>query len=271
MLTLFFVTCVETGSAQTLVDSVIVQPTGKVGRVELKGGKILEYTADWLYYQPTVGKETQRIEAEEVIAVSTPRVEAHERALQYVSEHRFVEVQAEAEAALNVEKRAWVRREILGLLVQALVAQSKYESAGDVFGALIQSQPRTRFKSRVPLAWAPIVLDEGLKTRAVQWMGSDHPWTRLMGASFLLIDPVHGASARDSMETLSSNSDRQLSQLAVHDMDEQLSARAMLEAADALVSSGQKRAAVRLYQEVAGRFAHTSFAVDASASLQDVR
>ena len=200
--------------AQVTPDSVVIQPTGKVGRVELKGGSIRDFNSDWLYYQPKAGKETQRIKNSEVVSVTTSRVSAHQRAIDLIKSKRFAEAETEAEAALSSEKRAWVRREILALMIKSQVAQGKYESAGDVFLALIGSQSRNRFVSRAPLAWAPLVLDPNLKSKALVWLSSDQPWARLLGASLLLDDPVEGGSARDAMETLASNSDRRLSLLA---------------------------------------------------------
>lgn len=57
----------------------------------------------------------------------------------------------------------------------------------------------------------------------------------------------------------------------VYGEDELLSARAMLDAADALVESGQRRGAVRLYQELITRYAHTSFARDAAAAMSNLK
>lgn len=206
---------VGTASGQTNSNSdrIVLQRPNSSGQVALTG-TIQDYTSEWLYFQQSSRSETTRYPSAEVVSITTVRTADHERALVAVREKRFDEAVSAGETALSQEKRVWVRRELLALIVQAASAQGQLVTAGEYFRKLAASHDQSRFTHRVPLLWSPRPIDQTTRQQAIAWLGTDEAWARLMGASVLLDDPQETASAQATLESLKSSTHREISLLA---------------------------------------------------------
>lgn len=195
-------------------DRAILQPSGNSASRIILRGTVEDYTGKQLRIRLNNGQPPRAYPAEAVIKVETQQTREHQRGQQLFDERKIAEAATELEAALVREDRAWVRRDILALLVRCALHDGQYVRAGSRFLALIQSDRTTRHFSLIPLAWAPIELTAELRSEAETWLRSEEPVARLMGASFLVVDPQRREAAEGALNLLCSNPDRRVRELA---------------------------------------------------------
>jgi TolA-binding protein len=199
-----------TASAQ---DRVILKRPGYAGRMTITG-TIEEYTGTAISVRSSQGDTVRPYPAEEVVGFETPQTDSHDRGLALLAEGKVDEAIREFDAAIRKEPRAWVRREILALLVRCSLRRGDYPAAGTRFLTLVKSDPTTRHFRLIPLVWADEPIPAAAKSQGHAWLAGTVEVGRLMGASLLLEDPAHAIEARSTLRQLSSSTDRRIQSLA---------------------------------------------------------
>ena len=101
--------------------------------------RVLEYTGRELTLQTGVGAGIKRFPRSEVIEVTTPYLEAHQRGLDLLSQGRVKDADAAFETALDEEPRTWVRRSILASQMKCAWWTGDYTRAANRFLPIAES------------------------------------------------------------------------------------------------------------------------------------
>lgn len=183
------------------------------GRLTVSG-VIEDYTGKQITVRSPQGNAVNNYDAADILEIETPQTERHTRGLKLLAEQQFEPALRELEVALKDEKRLWVRREILALLIKGALRLGNYASAGMRFVTLYDSDPATRHFPLIPLIWGPHPINEPLRTEAQGWLVRESDLARLMGASVLLFDARYGEPSRAAIKELSSSPDTRVRMLA---------------------------------------------------------
>jgi len=184
------------------------------GRITVTG-VVEDYTGRQITIRSPQGNSVNNYDAAEILEIETPQTERHARGLKLLAEQQFEPALRELEVALKDEKRLWVRREILALLVKGALRVGDYAAAGMRFVALHDSDPTTRHFKLIPLIWGPQPVSELLRTDAQTWLYRESDASRLLGASVLLFDAKSAEAARGEIKELSSSPDTRVRMLAL--------------------------------------------------------
>jgi tetratricopeptide (TPR) repeat protein len=193
-------------------DQIVLKRGRFAGRTTIVG-TIDEYTGREIRIRGSQDDTIRAYPAAEVVAVVTPQTEPHDRGLALLHENRVEEAIGAFEAALGKESRAWVRREILSLLVRCALRRGDYPTAGTRFLALLESDPSTGHFRMIPLAWSSEPISAAARNEAKAWLTGKVEAGRLIGASLLLDDP-ESAAARLALRGLATSADRRIQSLA---------------------------------------------------------
>lgn len=175
-------------------------------------GEVIDFTREALRYRSTQGKET-KIPAARIIRVEPSLIESHASADEQFQAGNFKDAQVAYRTAFRAEKRNWLRREILSQIVKSYINLSDWRAAAQAFLLLYQDDPSTRHFDAIPLVWRPFQPDAATATEARQWLKSELPPARLIGASWLL-STADRPTAIQTLEVLTRNDDRRVAQLA---------------------------------------------------------
>ena len=186
---------------------------GAPGQTKL-GGRIVDYTGEKLRLELPDGRE-QSFPAERILRIQTQHVPQHAEADALFAEEHFAPALALYRQAVRSEARAWVRREIIAQMVRCCGALGEWEEAGNLFLALLASDPSTPHFACIPLAWAPSQPSLLLEQAARDWLGrEDTPAAVLLGASHLMSTAGRPAVLA-RLNRLAASPDRRIGQLAV--------------------------------------------------------
>ncbi|MFN0056321.1 MAG: tetratricopeptide repeat protein [Planctomycetales bacterium] len=194
-------------------DRVVLRRGGFSGRITASG-TIEDYTGTEITLRAVPGDAVRRYPSAEVVAIETQQTEPHERGLALLGEQRIEEALREFELALKKEPRAWMRREILALLVQNSSRRGDMAAAGSRFLALLKSDPTTRHFRLIPLTWDGAALAAGVRGEAKTWLSGKVEAARLMGASWLLEDAESSMAAKAALRELATSTDKRIQALA---------------------------------------------------------
>ncbi len=194
-------------------DKVVLQLEGSTSQVTL-GGTIMDYTGSALSILLRSGGTPKSYPAAQVIQVRTSQGEAHQQGLKLFAEKHIGEASVAFQRAMAIEKRTWVRREILALRIRCALWMSDYSAAATQFLSLVNSDPETRHFKLIPLRWTPTRLDAGTKNNAGVWLSAENEVARLIGASLLLNDQRYGEAAESELRLLAASSDPRVRYLA---------------------------------------------------------
>lgn len=194
-------------------DQVILQTDGASSRLVMSC-QIVDYTGEKLTVQ-FQGSATQKTyPADQVVEVHTTWLESYERGRKLWSERRCAEAIEALHSALTVERRAWVRREILALLVRCSLRTGDRAAAGARFLTLLESDRTTRHFGLIPLVWASEELTGAAKSQARAWLTLESDVARLIGSSLLLDDVATRESAARELQALQRSGDERVRLLA---------------------------------------------------------
>lgn len=194
-------------------DQVVLQTEGTSSRLTMPC-QIVDYTGERIIVQFKTGAAQKSYPAEQVIEVRTAWLESHELGRKFLAERKFDDALRALQAALVAEKRAWVRREILVLLIRGSLRTGDRASAGTRFLQLLDSDPTTRQFGSIPLIWASESVSGAAKSLARDWLKKESDPSRLLGASLLLDDAAAGDTAAQELQTLQRSTDERVRVLA---------------------------------------------------------
>ncbi len=305
-------------------DRVTLIPAGAVDPVILIGS-VEDYTGQELVLLRPGVATADRYPANTIQSVQTWRSPTHDQGIAEFDAGTTPLAEQSLLKALQDEPREWVKREILSLLVRCAIRRHDWGTAGTRFLQITKQDATSPHWNVAPIQWAPQSLGDNPKTLARAWLkGTDSP-SRLLAASWLLLDPVYGETAKQQLDDLARDPHRivnsfarsqlwrlrlglELSELEiqkwrkevqrmprslragpqylvgrgllqrsepgaaaaellwlpmVYHENEDLSARALVDAAGALEQTGQTQAALTLYDSVITRYAWSSWANEA--------
>lgn len=194
-------------------DQVILQTEGTTSRLTMPC-QIVDYTGERITVQFKSGAPQKTYPAEQVLEVRTAWLEAHELGRKLLAERKTEEAIRTLQAALVSEKRAWVRREILALLIRGSLRIGDRASAGAHFLKLFESDPTTRRFGSIPLVWAPESVTSAAKSQAREWFKHESDAARLLGSSLLLDDNSTSDTAAQELQSLQRSTDERVRLLA---------------------------------------------------------
>lgn len=160
--------------------------TTNVGEKEIENDAIVEVQTNW---QPDYVAGLQSLESGDLTAA--------------IKQFR---------AALKSERRTWAQRIIRADLVRAYQATENHLAAVEQFLAITGEDPQTRFFHLCPLPWLPS--NAAMNQPAQQWMKSNDPVQRLIGASWLLTGREQESSVK-VLDELSRDIDANIKYLAI--------------------------------------------------------
>ena len=202
--------CVNIACAE---DTVVYRSSAAPGKTVQKTGEILDFTGLELRLLQANGRETS-IETERIVKVQTPKTRAHLQGNTLYVAHRYQDAARQYAQAIRDEQRTWVRRQILVQQIWCARNLDQIEVAGDQFTrVLLKSDPQTQYFDALPLAWSPQAVSVTLEQRAKQWLASEHPAAKLLGASWLLATN-NQATALATLRQLVTANDKRLALLA---------------------------------------------------------
>jgi hypothetical protein len=202
-----------TQGSDVLPDQVILRSKSGVGRITVRC-LISNYTGRLITFRTTPDGPVQSFPAKNVISVQTPQSRDHVLGLVDFTRSQFGDAQTKFVKALTMERREWVRRELLALLTRCALMRGNFDSACSRFSLLVKSDPSTKHLKLLPLVWGSRELKAGVKASARQWITDDEPVSQLMGASILLFDATWSNSAETTLIKLTRRSARPLRDLA---------------------------------------------------------
>jgi tetratricopeptide (TPR) repeat protein len=197
--------------AASAEDIVYLAPEGQDhGRMAVQG-EIIDYTGEAITIARPTGPP-RRLPASRVLEIETDWHEAHEAGRQAMARHDYAAAARHLTDANRGEDRVWARRLILTDLMRCYAALGRPEQAGELFLAIVQSDPTTPAYAVAPLAWFPD--DRVSRAKAENWLGQrDQPAAVLLGASYLLSTTASPA-ARQALVELVNHGDGPIATLA---------------------------------------------------------
>lgn len=193
-------------------DRVLIQQPGG-SRLPVTG-LVEDYTGRDLTIRLKVGDKLRTYPRAEVIEIQTAYTQRHEKGRQLLANGHATEAAVELNAALKEEDRAWVRREILALLVKCALWDGDYRTAVTRFLPILESDAETFHFNVAPLAWSDEPPRADLFNEAKAWLAEKSPVSKLFGASHLLADPASTAEAEAALRFLSRESNVRVQRLA---------------------------------------------------------
>lgn len=194
-------------------DQVVLQTEGASSRLTVPC-LIVDYTGERITVQFKSGAPQKSYPAEQVVEVRTAWLESHEVGRKLLAERKPDEATRALQTALVSEKRTWVRREILALLIRSFLRTGDRASAGTRFLQLLESDPTTRKFGLIPLVWASESVSAAAKSQGREWLKQNSDAARLLGASLLLDDASAGDSAAQELQALLRSTDERVRWLA---------------------------------------------------------
>ena len=312
------------GGTLVAEDRVTLIPAGAVDPVILIG-TVEDYTGRELVLLRPGMNTADRYPANSIQSVQTWRSPTHDQGITEFDAGTTPQAEQSLLKALQDEPREWVQREILALLVRCAIRRNDLGTAGTRFLQITKQDAASPHWNIAPLRWAPQSLGDSPKTLARSWLKLPDSPSRLLAASWLLLDPVYGETATKQLDDLARDSNSHINAFArcqlwrlrlglelsdlevqkwrkevqrmprslragpqylvgrgllqrsepgaaaaellwlplVYNDNEDLSARALVDAAGALEKTGQTAAAVTLYESVTARYAWSPWANEA--------
>ena len=177
-------------------------------------GLVEDYTGRDLTIRQRIGDKLKSYPRSEVVEVQTAYTARHDRGRMLLSEGRAVEAAIELNAAVKEEDRAWVRREILALLVKCALWDGDYRTAVTRFLLIAESDVETFHFNVAPLAWTDDLQSGDVRLEAKSWLAAKSPVSKLFGASHLLTDPASTNEAEAALRFLARDANLRVQRLA---------------------------------------------------------
>lgn len=210
MINIFLLLKATPTSAQ---DKIEIRPDRHVGHATLPC-TILDFTQSEVKVKLLPSGSVRTYPSSQIVKVHTPQTEQHQAGLKQLQAGQFEKAIVSFGEALNVENRAWVRREILALMIKAALSQGDYLKAALRFQMMVENEPNSRHFELIPLDWT---IQESLspaRSAARNWLTSNAEVKQLMGASILLTARDYQAQAEAALRSLATSTNVNVQQLA---------------------------------------------------------
>lgn len=179
------------------------------GRIEISG-TVVDWTGQQITIRNASGAE-RKYPAERVREVDTKWPEGYQQGTDELAEGNYSRAAELLAAAARADQRPWGRRLAMQQLMKCYAGAGDAATAGRLLVELAKSDPATPALERAPLAWhastqvAPAVVDE--------WLASDQPAAKLLGASYSLSGSKR-AAALAALAALARSGHEQIAPLA---------------------------------------------------------
>lgn len=194
-------------------DEVIKRGSTTGSRITIRC-QIVDYDGRYLTAKTRTGEKLLKIDSPDVITIRTAQTEPHKIGVKAFDEGRTRESEAQLTEAIKVEPRAWMRRQILTLLVRCALNRSDHLTASTRFRLLFESDSETPHINLIPLLWNGATAEGEARAAAITWLKDPEPVARLLGASLLLVDSGHSESALKVLTELARTPGERIRQLA---------------------------------------------------------
>ena len=194
-------------------DTVYIRPEQPGGNPYSLRGEIIDDTGRELTFRVQGSSRPRRYPADRVDRIETEWPAGFGQGTAAMTRGDFAAAAAHFVAANRAEKRAWARRRILAELVICYRVTGLDGKAGDIFLAIVQSDPATPAFDRIPLAW--FATEAVPKSKAMGWLArTDLPAAGLLGASHLLATEERAVAIAKLRHLADTASDPRLAALA---------------------------------------------------------
>lgn len=186
-------------------DRIVIQKPGDVAKI-IVTGTIEDYTGRELRIALS-NMTVKTFAARDIAEVETVQLESHQQGLKAWRAGEIETAREQFAAALQAEKRTWVRRELLALLTRTDLRLGAVADAGNRYVLLVESDPTTAHFFLAPLAW-----EEGTATAAVveevpNWARRRPAAAQLLAASWQLSEAGRRSAAEGVLKTLQRDED----------------------------------------------------------------
>ncbi|QDU51559.1 tetratricopeptide repeat protein [Gimesia panareensis] len=197
----------------TAQDKIEVRPDHHVGQATLPC-TILDFTQSEIKVKLLPSGTVRTYPGSEIVKVHTPQTESHQRGLEQMHQGEFAKATESFNEALNIETRAWVRREILAQMIKAALNQGDIVKAAIRFQSMVQHEPDARYFDLIPLDWSIKESLSPARSAARSWLTDQNEVRQLLGASILLTAPDYAAQSEAALRSLATSTNRNIQQLA---------------------------------------------------------
>ena len=194
-------------------DVIHYQPSDRPGTRATVFGEIVEFGGAALRVRLSGGRTT-RIDAERVLSIECDRSSQQTSGDDSFARQNYRLALSDYRAALENERRAWIRREILAQAVRCYRELGDLRGAADTFFLLYEREPTLEEFASIPLAWVPSEPPRSLASAAGEWIDrNDSPAAMLIGASLLLSTRQRDVATR-RLRTLMADDDSRIAWMA---------------------------------------------------------
>lgn len=191
-------------------DTVLVRSEQNDGIRRIRG-KIVGWQGSALTV--ATGSRERQIDNDRIVDVETEWSKPAIEARQQMAANAFPRAIVSLRQAMEMEQRPWAQAMLRADLIRALLATDQSAAACEQFLVLLRDDPNTRFLNIAPMVWTDRARDPTLVGRAGDWLTSEVPIARLLGASYL-IETAQQETALQTLELLSQDLDQRIAGLA---------------------------------------------------------
>ncbi len=181
--------------------------TGKVSQFQ---AQVISWDSEQLVYSGN-GRQTA-IPSSRVTAVDYPRTANQLAGDQHFADREFLPAWQSYENAIAEEPRSWVKVEIMARQLQCARALNRQPEALQVFFAIRQETPRSRFFHLIPIPWAKSRPAPTLLDVYREWSQSGDETQQLIAGSWLML--MDEAAATEVLRNLARSEDPEIAHLA---------------------------------------------------------
>ncbi len=174
-------------------------------------GKIVRWEGSALTI--AAGSRERQIDNDRIVDVETEWSKVATQARQQMAAGAFARAIVRLRQAMETEQRPWVKTMLRAELIRALLATDQPAAACNQFLIVLRDDPNTRFLGIAPMVWTDGVREPTLIVRARDWLTSEVPMVRLLGASYL-VGTAQQEAALQLLEPLSRDLDQRIAGLA---------------------------------------------------------
>lgn len=199
-------------AAHTRAEDQVVLRQGN-GRVTVVG-EIIDYTGASLTIQLREQSSEKKFRTEDVLEVATDHLAEQRQGREKRAAGELDLAEKLFESALKLERREWVRREILSELVACSLANDRIQLASERFLLIMSSDPKPVYLGVFPASWTHDSVPAATILESRRWIKRKEPLARVLAASHLLLSDRDQQAAEKELRDLSYHPDETTQRLA---------------------------------------------------------